>query len=240
MEREPSIEDVRRFWDANPLLTGELEHPVGSRKWFETFDRTKTEDVFCGDLSRWVPDDLEGKRVLDVGCGPGYWARIFCKQPCEYHGVDISPNTVALARSSLELHGLSGDLRVGNAEALPFEDKHFDYVVSEGVIHHTPDTQKCIHEIHRVLADEGRAAVSVYYKNALLKSPLLFRLTLSVMRALGVGLAGRGRECMRNAPTPEEFVRMYDGAENPIGRAYTKREMRSMFSRFSAVRLSAY
>jgi hypothetical protein len=41
-------------------------------------------------------------------------------------------------------------------------------------------------------------------------------------------LRGRGRENMMAAPTPEELVRSYDGIGNPIGKAYTRRDVRAM------------
>lgn len=235
-----TIEDIRSFWDKNPLLTGEIEEPIGSRAWFEQFDLIKTGDVFRGDLSRWVPNRLDEKRVLDVGCGPGYWNRIFGKMKVEYNGIDISGKSVELATKSQQIFNLHGKLQVGNAESLPFEDKYFDYVVSEGVIHHTPNTQQCINEIYRVLKKGGLASVSLYYKNMFFRSPLLFRTLLFIIKTLRIGLRGRGREKMALASSPEEFVRMYDGADNPIGKAYTKKELSRMFEQFSKIKYSRY
>ena len=235
-----TIEDVRRFWDANPLRVGEIDEPVGTEAWFLEFDRIKTQDVFLGHVEKWTPARPAGKRVLDVGCGPGYWGRLFGRMGVEYYGIDISPNAVELARESQRIFGFKGDIRVGNAEDTGFEDGYFDFVVSEGVIHHTPNTEKCIDEIHRVLKDGGGARIGLYYKSAILRSRVLFRLAQLLMRAVGVGLKGRGRTAMGLAESPEEFVRMYDGRENPIGKAYGKPELLSMFSRFSDIRLSRY
>ena len=234
-----TVEDVRAFWDANPLLTGELEELAGTEAWFRAFDRIKN-DLFAGDLSDWVPSDLGGKKMLDIGCGPGYWNRIFGKMNVEYHGIDISPRSVGMAERSREIFGLRGDLRVGNAERLDFADGTFDFVLSEGVIHHTPDTEACVREIFRVLKKGGTARVGLYYKSAVLRSPVLFGSCLWVMRLLKVGLKGRGREKMAAASSPEEFVRIYDGADNPIGKAYTRGELRKMFGSFSRIEMSRY
>ena len=48
---DKTIDDVRSFWDANPLLTGELDAAVGSEEWFRHFDEIKTNEIFAGDLS---------------------------------------------------------------------------------------------------------------------------------------------------------------------------------------------
>lgn len=233
-----SIESVRSFWDENPLLVGEIKYQVGSENWFKEFDRIKTDDIFCGDLHDWVPKGLIGKKVLDIGCGPGYWNRIFGKMDLEYFGIDISPKTVELAKESKTIFETKGEIAEGNAESLQFKTGEFDFVVSEGVIHHTPDTQKCIDEIYRVLKKGG--VIGLYYKNFILRSPFLFSIVLSFMRILSVSLKGRKREGMVSAKDPDDFVRMYDGGDNPIGKAYSKTELRKMFSRFASIEFVQY
>ena len=63
---EKSIEDVKLFWDQNPLYTGEFDSIVGSKEWFEQVYRVKLKDCFCNDLRLWVPPRLSGKKVLDI------------------------------------------------------------------------------------------------------------------------------------------------------------------------------
>lgn len=235
-----SIETVRRFWDANPLLTGELDVPAGSKEWFDGFDSIKTNDIFAGDLGDWIPGDIAGKSVLDVGCGPGYWHRRFGERKVDYTGIDISPVTIELAKKSREIYGIAGNLEAGNAEELRFADNSFDYIVSEGVIHHTPRTEKCVDEIWRVLKPGGRATIGLYYRNYVLSSPAIFKVALFFMRILNVSLKGRGREKMLVADNASDFVRMYDGDQNPIGKSYTKKEVKAMFGKFSKIRLGRY
>jgi SAM-dependent methyltransferase len=237
---DPTIEDVRRFWDASPLGVGFVRGEVGSLAWFREFDRLKTHYGLLGAIEMFAPPSLNGKRVLDIGCGPGFWARHLIPLGADYTGIDISPRSVELARRSLELYGLRGTIQIGNAEALPFDDASMDAVVSEGVIHHTPDTQACIDEIYRVLRPGGRAAVSVYYRSAVLRSRALFVIATRAMKTLGLVLPGRGREAMADAATPEAFVRMYDGADNPIGKAYTTPELRKAFHRFTTITSRRY
>lgn len=235
-----TLDDVRRFWDTLPLGVDYVAHEPGTIEWFREFDRQKANYALVGVLPSFAPPALRGQRVLDVGCGPGFWARYLAARGVDYTGIDLSPRSAAMAARSLELLGLRGQVQVGNAEALPFADAIFDAVISEGVIHHTPDTQACIDGIHRVLRPGGRAAVSVYYRTAMLRSPRLFAIAGRVMRGLRVGLAGRGREGLGHARTPEEFVRMYDGASNPIGKAYTGPELRRAFGRFATVSTRRY
>ena len=235
-----TIEDVRRFWDALPLGVGIIAQEPASAEWIAEFDHAKRNYALAGVLETFAPATLQGQRVLDVGCGPGFWARHLIRMGADYTGIDISARSVDLARRSLDVGGLRGNVLTANAEALPFEDESFQKVVSEGVVHHTPATQACIDEIYRVLEPGGRAAVSVYLRTAMLRSRSLFALTMGAMKLFGVGLAGRGRESMASAVTPEAFVRMYDGADNPIGKAYTRAELHRAFRAFSTVTTKRY
>lgn len=239
-EENKAITQVKPFWDKNPLLAGEIKEAVGTREWFNEFDNIKSGDIFNNDLSEWINSELSGKRVLDVGNGPGYWNRVFSKLNVEYFGIDISTSSVELAKISQSIFGLKGKIFVCNAEDLAFSEESFDYVISEGVIHHTPNTQKCIEEIHRVLKKGGTAVISVYHKNFILKSKLIFKIACFFMRLMNIRLAGRGREKIFAACGPDDFVRMYDGAENPIGKSYTKHQIKKMFSKFSKIKFSWY
>ena len=60
------------------------------------------------------------------------------------------------------------------------------------------------------------------------------------MRIFKITLKGRGREEMCNATNAGELVRMYDGKDNPIGKAYTKDEVKKMFSMFSKLEFTVY
>lgn len=155
-----TIEDVHRFWDALPLGVGCIVQEPASEEWIAEFDHGKRNYALAGILETFAPATLRGQHVLDVGCGPGFWARHLICMEVDYTGIDISARSVGLARRSLDMDGWRGSVLTANAEALPFEDNSFQGVVREGVIHHTPNTQACIDEIYRVLQPAGRAAVS--------------------------------------------------------------------------------
>jgi SAM-dependent methyltransferase len=232
--RQPvTIEEVRRFWDENPLLSGEMGNEVGSREWFEECERTFREDVYLGeDPAPIFTEGLEpDTRILDVGCGPGFWVRFFLRKGYKnVSACDLTPKAAELTRKSVEIFGLGdADIRVGNAEQLPYEDGTFDHVNCQGVIHHTPNTAKCIQEFHRVLKPGGTVCFSVYYKVFLLRHPWLLK-SLAGFFSKAMSVKGRGRENMFHVDSAEEIVRLYDGANNPVGKAYSLEELRVMTS----------
>ena len=140
-----------------------------------------------------------------------------------------------IARLRCSLFGVQSVLKVENAEALSFSDGAFDHVNCQGVVHHTPDTERAINEIARVIRPGGTASISVYYRNAALRHWRHLSPFSQLAAALGARLTGRGRDDIFRLADPDEIVRHYDGAENPIGRAYSERDFRMIVERHFGV-----
>jgi len=238
----PTKADVKAFWESEPLFAGEVSHDPFSREFVRAHEHVYRSDVFAG---RGFPDEFfpfpACAHVLDVGCGPGIWTRELARRGYRVSAIDLTSTAVALAKSSVELFGLAADIREGDAENLPFADQSFDGVVSHGVIHHTPDTARCVREMARVLRPGGMAVVSVYYRNLVLRSKFLSRLVPVALRGW-VGLPGRGRERLLSCADANEIVRRYDGVRNPLGKAFTAAELRAMFEQagFRLTRMERY
>ncbi|MBI5320787.1 class I SAM-dependent methyltransferase [Bradyrhizobium sp.] len=223
-----SKEAVKEFWERNPLFKGEVDLDPMSREFFERHEHTYRNDVLAGGFSDVFFPFPEGASVLDVGCGPGIWTRELARRGYRTSAVDLTENAVVLTRHSLSMFGLTAEVQTGDAENLPFPNETFDGVVSHGVIHHTPNTERCIAEMARVLKSGGLAVVSVYYKNSILRSRALTRLAALVLGGW-VSLPGRGRANMLASGDPDEIVRLYDGSGNPLGKSYTADQFEAMF-----------
>lgn len=226
---DKTIDDVRRFWSEHPLFTGEGAATTGTREWFEEHEAVYLKDCLAGQPPAIFTDGVAPTaRVLDVGCGPGFWVRYFARRGyLDITACDLTQSAVDLTNRSLELFGLTATVTVGNAEKLPFADASFDHVNCQGVIHHTPRPQAAVREFARVLRPGGTACVSVYHRNLLLRRPRLLQ-WVSRLFSRSVGLPGRGRESLLASGDAAEIVRMYDGSDNPIGRAYTEAEFRKL------------
>lgn len=105
-----------------------------------------------------------GDRVLDVGSGTGYFARLLAGavgRDGSVDGIDASPEMVAYAaRRARRLPNCR--FQAGTAESLPYPDGRFDVVVSSFVIHHLPhDAQvPALREMRRVLRPGGSLLVA--------------------------------------------------------------------------------
>jgi SAM-dependent methyltransferase len=223
----PSVDQVRHFWDSTPLFSGESNYAQATPEWFAEHTRVVIDDCFAGQFdNRTLPPPENRKRVLDLGCGPGFWT-IELLQRCQVEvmtSADLTQQANDITRKRLALFRLKADVRIENAEDLTFSDNSFDHVNCQGVIHHTPNTEACVSEISRVLRPGGTACISVYYRNILLRNWRQIGFVGEGLARLGGGLIGRGREGIYRERDPKELVRLYDGAENPIGKAYDRRE----------------
>lgn len=97
-----------------------------------------------------VVGSVKGKRVLDLGCGPGILTDYFKRKGARISGIDISEKEIEIARS--EFSGI--DFKVASAYKLPYPKDAFDVVVSSWVIHYL-DFDKVLKEVHRILKRGG-------------------------------------------------------------------------------------
>ena len=230
------LEEVRAFWESNPLWTGESSFEPGSIPFFEEHRLVYLADCFAGafDLRFLPPPRPNGQdmRVLDLGCGIGFWVSEFAMRGLgNLFAADLTEQALAITARRLEAYGLRAELSRQNAEAMTFPERTFDHVNCQGVIHHTPDTEATVAEIARVLKPGGTASISVYYRNPILRLWPYLRWIGWPLAKLGAGLRGRGREGIFLEGNVDEIVRLYDGAENPIGKSYTRDQFVAMLGR---------
>ncbi len=123
----------------------------------------------------WTKEWLEGKWVLDVGCGAGRFLDVVSKNGCDVVGVDLS-NAVDAARVTLR-DRKNVHLVQASIYELPFKPGVFDGCYCIGVIQHTPDPQRSLAALPKVLKKGGRIALSIYERNrwTLLNTKYLIR-----------------------------------------------------------------
>lgn len=102
-------------------------------------------------------------RVLEIGCGPGYFAeRVRDELGAEVVALDVSPRMVELAR------GRGLEALVGDVQRLPFDRHTFDCGVANWVLHHVPDLDGGLTEIRRVLRPRGSLVAATFGERHLL------------------------------------------------------------------------
>lgn len=209
--------EVRDFW--NDESCGEIYATGEShRSYYDSHSKTRYElEPYLLDFAAF--HEARGKDVLEVGVGMGAdHIKLAESQPRSISGIDLTPRAIEHTTKRLATYGLRSDVRVADAENLPFADQSFDLVYSWGVLHHSPDTSRAISEVLRVLRPGGSARIMIYHKYSLTGAMLWLRYAL---------LKGR---------PSRSLTEIYaEHLESPGTKAYSIKEASDMFSGFSHV-----
>ena len=108
-----------------------------------------TEWCFDPTLGSILTNGVEGKRVLDLGCGTGLLLKPLRRNNAHAVGVDLSATMLFLAST-----GGAGPVAQARAEGIPFREESFDVVVSRQMLHYTREAE-VLCEVRRVLKPGG-------------------------------------------------------------------------------------
>jgi len=127
------------------------EEALASRReygsvWHATYARYQNSVILS-----FLPKNPDAA-VLDLGCGVGVLLRDLARRYANAHGLDISAESLSMV--SIDSPNLRG-LVVGDGEHLPYRSGVFDAVVLRGALHHIPNVDQALQELHRVLKPEG-------------------------------------------------------------------------------------
>ncbi len=191
-----------------------------STEYFEDHARFRYEvySPWLRDVARF--DQYRGKKLLEVGCGMGTDLLQYARGGAVVTGLDLTLHHLELACKRFGLFRQSGTFVNGDAERLPFPDQSFDFVFSNGVLHHTPDTQRAVEEIHRVLKPGGETLILLYHKNSLTYY-LQILLRSGTRRFAGRLLRGRNPFTLSPASVLSAST---DGETNPLTKVYSRAE----------------
>jgi ubiquinone/menaquinone biosynthesis C-methylase UbiE len=175
--------DVQQWWAENPMTYGSTHgqaaymdgsFDLGSRAFFERLD----QEFYSWNLplhdkrpfDRLFPYSkyADGARVLEIGCGLGTMSMNWALNGSAVTGVDLNPTSIAQTTKRFELLQLDGDIRLMDANALEFEDNWFDYAYSWGVLHHSPNLEKSLAEMMRVIKPGAGFGIMLYNRHSVL------------------------------------------------------------------------
>lgn len=134
------------------------------------------------DLLFKVIGPLQGRKVLDCGCGDGEFSAIMALLGAHVTGIDISERLIEVARRRSRVNGIEErtEFLCASIHNLPFSADCFDLVFGKGVLHHV-DIERASIEVERILKRDGKAV----FEEPIAFSPFLRRMRKSrLMRAI--------------------------------------------------------
>lgn len=174
---------------------------------------------------------LAGKTMLEIGSGGGGHSALFRSYGARVIAMDITPERVAATHQLLGKVERNPDDFIclnADAETIPIRSDSLNLVYSNGVLHHSAQTDKCIEEVHRILKPGGRAVLMLYCRSSALFYSLLF------WRGLLNGARFRAPEEVWLGHITEGRPK-YQSAYNPITRVYSRAELGKLLEKFEIV-----
>ncbi len=151
-----------------------MSHPKADKKAIsESFNRAASTYDQHAEFQRQVgqllldklPSDLTGKKVLDLGCGTGYFARLLAKRGAKVIAADLSE--AMLQATATRCLQMDVECELADADTLPFESNSFDFVFSSLALQWCEDLALPFYHINRVLKKNGKAYVSTLLDGSL-------------------------------------------------------------------------
>jgi SAM-dependent methyltransferase len=166
---QPNIETVQAYWNARPCNIRHSTQQIGTKEYFDEVEKRKyfvePHIPKFAQFERW-----RGKRVLEIGCGIGTDTINFARAGASVTAVDLSDESLKLAKRRAEVFGLEGRINFfqANAEELTSHvpTHKYDLVYSFGVIHHTPNPRRAIVQIQHYMAPSSELRIMLYAKHS--------------------------------------------------------------------------
>tara|TARA_R110000868_G_scaffold259361_9_gene517454 strand:- start:58929 stop:59657 length:729 start_codon:yes stop_codon:yes gene_type:complete len=103
-----------------------------------------------------ICNNIQGKKVLEYGCGPGSASFDLARLGAEVYAIDISDVAIEQTKAKALSEGLEIHCSVMDAENLSFEDATFDLICGRAILHHL-DLERSYSELKRTLKPDGKA-----------------------------------------------------------------------------------
>ena len=162
-----TIEEVKKFWNDRPCNIKHSSKELGTMEYFDEVElkkfRAEPHILKFTEFPQW-----KNKKVLEVGCGLGTVGINFALNGADYTGVELSKESLEIAKKRFEVYNKSGKFYLGNAEELssfvPIET--YDLIYSFGVIHHSPHPEKIVSQIKKYMNENSVLKIMLYAKDS--------------------------------------------------------------------------
>ena len=162
-----SFNEIKSYWNRRPCNLHHSQNIVGTKEYFNEVEKKK---YF---VEHHIPKfanfpNWKNKKVLEIGCGLGTDAVNFSRNGADYTGLELSIESLKLAKKRFEVFNLEGKFYEKNAEENldDLGSNSYDLVYSFGVIHHSINPQKIVDNVYKLLKEGGTFKLMLYAEHS--------------------------------------------------------------------------
>lgn len=212
---DDSKKDLYNFWNISSCGEDLYLNALSRESFDNQLKKRYKLEPYIKDFAEFSLSN--GKKVLEIGVGLGADHQMFALNNANLWGIDLTKRAIENTKKRFEIFGLKSELSVMDAEKTKFKDSSFDIIYSWGVIHHSPNTNKIVDEIFRILKPGGEARIMIYHKWSVVGYMLWIRYALLKFR-----------------PWLSLTYIYSNYLESPGTKAYTIKEAKKLFGKFSS------
>lgn len=162
-----TIDDVKTYWNNRPCNIRHSQAELGTKQYFDEVEERKYfVEPHIPEFAEF--DKWDGKKVLEIGCGLGTDAVNFARSGADYTGIELSSESLDIAKQRFNIFGLEGRFYCLDAEDLlsKFKGEQFDLIYSFGVIHHTVNPDEIVSQVKHLMHKESEFRLMMYAKDS--------------------------------------------------------------------------
>ncbi len=115
-------------------------------QWYETVEGAMYDRLEKKAISKYLRQNAQGRKLLEVGCGTGHWSRFFSDCGFEVTGVDISERMIKIAQGK---NIASVSFQIADGHSLPFADNSFDVTAAITILEFAGNAELVLQEMAR-------------------------------------------------------------------------------------------
>lgn len=205
---------VHDFWNRQSCGAYASQAEKHTKSYFEDIEEFRyREQPYIHEFAQFTR--YHGKNVLEVGFGAGTDFTQWLRAGANATGIDLTQEAVANLTHRIAVYGLPQPKQfgVGNAENLEFPANTFDLGYSFGVLHHSPNTEKAIHELVRVVRPGGDVKIMVYNRRCICAFKYWVKYAL-----------------LRGKPWKSFYWALWNHMESIGTKSYSRQELKKIFT----------
>jgi len=115
-------------------------------QWYETAEGAMYDRLEKKAVCKYLPRNVQGMKLLEVGCGTGHWSKFFSSYGFEVTGVDVSEPMIKIAQSK---NIANASFQIADGHSLPFNDNSFDVTAAITTLEFVRDAELVLQEMAR-------------------------------------------------------------------------------------------